>query len=208
MLSPSDPGVQFLQRDFTDWSVVRSFFCANGHNRHQIDGFNKFCHDILPHITTTQQPVRAYTDAEVHTIRFRGVSIHRPNMTEADGHTHSLQPFEARTRNLTYACPVFADIEYTVEARSKQHIDEEQTELSDEEALDLEDTTFKDVPKDVPKDALQDDPENPEDPEDPEDIPVEVVKSPHQQTTAQTPHRVRTCVACACACRSFACPAW
>ena len=110
-------GLDFLKKDFYDWSVVKSFFNTHGHNRHQLEGYNKFCREILPHIVREHSSMTVVSNNNIHRhhVHFTDVQIDHPNMKEFDGYIHCLTPYEARTRSLTYCCTVFVNVKHVHE---------------------------------------------------------------------------------------------
>ena len=106
---------RLLKQDLRDWKIVGSFFHHNRYNRHQKEGYNKFCYEIIPHIIRENSAITVTSDdmTSRHWVHFENVKINRPVVKEADGTVHSLSPFEARARNLTYCCFVFVDVHHT-----------------------------------------------------------------------------------------------
>ena len=107
------------------WAVITSYFDSKGLVRQQLDSFDHFLkhsiqnvvdeNPIAKVIPQNQYFVGQETDSNENTyyqIKFDQVYLSRPTMRESDGVTSPMYPNEARLRNLTYAAPLFCDIEF------------------------------------------------------------------------------------------------
>jgi DNA-directed RNA polymerase II subunit RPB2 len=73
-------------------------------------------HLILSHSgTNTTDLLKRYS------IHFGQIYLSKPTMTESDGSTQAMFPQEARSRNLTYAAPLFVDMKKTVAVADPSH---------------------------------------------------------------------------------------
>jgi DNA-directed RNA polymerase II subunit RPB2 len=108
------------------WAVITSYFDSKGLVRQQLDSFDHFLkhsiqnvvdeNPIAKVIPQNQYFVGQETDSNENTyyqIKFDQVYLSRPTMRESDGVTSPMYPNEARLRNLTYAAPLFCDIEFS-----------------------------------------------------------------------------------------------
>ena len=114
--------------DDVSWNLVGSML--NGKDaltRHQIDSFNNFLHIDLPEIFKRYNPIIVAVDYNETTdtfqrqciVKFGNVYIGRPVIQENYHYGNDtsvgyrpLYPREARLRHLTYAAPVFVDVDW------------------------------------------------------------------------------------------------
>ncbi|KAF9106536.1 DNA-dependent RNA polymerase II [Mortierella sp. GBA35] len=106
------------------WTVISSFFDGKGLVRHQLDSFDMFIQNTMQEIIdnnsqiiiqTTNQHTGGIGDVvRRYEINFGQLYLSRPSATEPDGTTHILLPHEARVRGLTYAAPIYIDMQKTV----------------------------------------------------------------------------------------------
>ena len=77
-----------------------------------------------------------------YTIKFGKVSMAKPMFSEQDGTTHTLNPQEARLRNLTYSSPLFAEVSTRVDVARERAAGRTQTiDATAEEDQDEQQTT-------------------------------------------------------------------
>jgi DNA-directed RNA polymerase II subunit RPB2 len=126
------------------WYVISSYFEAKGLVSQQIDSFDEFT------TTTVQSLIDEYSHLTLdhpnppsdgrdlalrrYEIKFGNIMVSKPTITEADGKTTSLLPYECRDRNLTYSSPLYAKITKRVRVAVNEPIplndlDREQQEL-------------------------------------------------------------------------------
>lgn len=116
--------------DKLSWSIISSMLKdQNSLTRHQIDSFNSFLYVDLPEIFKRYNPIHVASDYNETTkeykknckVEFGQVYIGKPVIQEnyhyGDNDStigyRPLYPKEARLRNLTYAAPVYIDVEWT-----------------------------------------------------------------------------------------------
>ncbi|KAM0672925.1 subunit B of DNA-directed RNA polymerase [Ordospora colligata] len=100
------------------WAVVSSFFEQNGLVRQQQDSFDQFVKtkmqeviDESPAIIIQSAPTAGSEMQKKIMVKFGQVYVSKPPVyTESDGRTITVFPNEARTRDLTYASPLFIDV--------------------------------------------------------------------------------------------------
>ncbi len=109
------------------WTVISSFFDVKGLVSQQVDSFNEFT------TITVQSLIDEYSQSFVdqenptddsgrdiamrrYEINFGRVMISKPTLTEANGTTTSLLPYECRDRNLTYSAPIYCKVTKRVRA--------------------------------------------------------------------------------------------
>src|SRR3989304_2504761 len=91
--------------------------------QHKIDSFNHFIEHYIPDIVRHHNPLvipvynyttkTDYTKTE-YTIKFGRIYMCKPTITESNETVKMLLPNEARMRDLTYAGPMFIDVEHSI----------------------------------------------------------------------------------------------
>ncbi len=76
----------------------------------QINSFNHFLEYGIQNIIDEIEIVSLNPELGDHKLKFGKVHIGRPSIKEADGSTRYVFPNETRTRNFTYAAPIYVDI--------------------------------------------------------------------------------------------------
>eukprot|EP00304_Pavlova_gyrans_P005167 CAMPEP_0206047032 /NCGR_PEP_ID=MMETSP1466-20131121/20160_1 /ASSEMBLY_ACC=CAM_ASM_001126 /TAXON_ID=44452 /ORGANISM="Pavlova gyrans, Strain CCMP608" /LENGTH=1167 /DNA_ID=CAMNT_0053422037 /DNA_START=38 /DNA_END=3541 /DNA_ORIENTATION=+ len=105
------------------WDVISSYFADKGLVQTQLASFDEFLETTMQEIIDehptvevvaglTHNPSRAVGSDVRHVITFQQVYLSRASHTEADGSNAQLFPNEARLRNLTYACPLYVDMNH------------------------------------------------------------------------------------------------
>jgi len=99
-------------------TVLESYFRCNTFVDFQIDSFNLFINNFLPHIIMEHSDIYvSHRGAKVHhQLIIEKVSLGRPSHKELNGTLHLVTPQECRIRGLTYQAPVFCDILHTVKS--------------------------------------------------------------------------------------------
>lgn len=125
------------------WNVISSFFETKGLVSQQIDSFDEFTTttvqsliDEFSHLTLDHPNPTDSEDVALrrYEIKFGNIMVSKPTITEADGKTTSLLPYECRDRNLTYSSPLYVKISKRVRLAINEPIpltelDSEQQEL-------------------------------------------------------------------------------
>lgn len=103
------------------WTVISAFFKEKGLVSQQLESFDEFIHNSIQELVwedstlILEQPAQHITEADnvnrKYEISFGKIFLSRPTMTEADGTTSPMFPQEARLRNLTYASPLFVEMD-------------------------------------------------------------------------------------------------
>ncbi|KAI9734401.1 MAG: DNA-dependent RNA polymerase II [Cirrosporium novae-zelandiae] len=119
------------------WTVISSFFDSKGLVSQQIDSFDEFVSQTMQELveengqlTLDQNTAQSEDDIDPivkrrYEIKFGGILLSRPAMTEGDGTTNVMLPQEARLRNLTYSSPMYLEISKKVSvARERPVYDE------------------------------------------------------------------------------------
>ncbi|GAX17727.1 DNA-directed RNA polymerase II subunit RPB2 [Fistulifera solaris] len=113
------------------WAVISAYFEEKGLVRQQLDSFDEFIQNTMQELVDDSGDIRvspevqhmvgyddeAY-DAEqqkdtklVFEIHFGQVYLSKPTTVEKDGKVTYMFPHEARLRNLTYAAPLYVDVD-------------------------------------------------------------------------------------------------
>ncbi|GAB4814750.1 hypothetical protein N2152v2_001796, partial [Parachlorella kessleri] len=112
------------------WAVISAYFEEKGLVRQQLDSFNDFINTSLQEIVDennliTITPQNQHNpgmqideeDQKEYQVKFGQIYLSKPTFVEPDGETAVLFPKEARLRNLTYAAPLYVDLEKRVVTR-------------------------------------------------------------------------------------------
>ncbi|CAJ2503099.1 Uu.00g104930.m01.CDS01 [Anthostomella pinea] len=108
------------------WKVIGAYFETKGLVSQQVDSFNDFQE------TTIQELLDEYSVVSLdqnnppsddgreiacrrYEIKFGSVTISRPVVSEGEGTSNPLLPYECRDRNLTYASPLFSKVDSKVQ---------------------------------------------------------------------------------------------
>lgn len=90
------------------WRLMLAFFEEKGLVRQHLDSYNTFIEKDLQDIIDEQGVIE--TDIENFYVKLGKIEVGEPTITEADGSTKIIDPTEARSRNLTYAAPMFLEM--------------------------------------------------------------------------------------------------
>jgi DNA-directed RNA polymerase II subunit RPB2 len=93
------------------WEVIDSYF-RNPKQllRHQIDSYNEFVRKGIVEIVRQFSPIQVSGEGKTYLMHLGGLSISRAQIQEHNGIVKPLYPAEARIRNITYASPLYMDI--------------------------------------------------------------------------------------------------
>jgi DNA-directed RNA polymerase beta subunit len=80
--------------------------------RQHLDSYNKFVEQGIQSVIDRVKMIDP--NVEGYQLRLGKVRVEKPTIVEADGSRRQIMPMEARLRNLTYAAPVFLEIETLV----------------------------------------------------------------------------------------------
>lgn len=103
------------------WTVISSFFHKKGLVSQQVDSFDEFIHTSIQELVwedstlILEQPAQHTSESDninkKYEISFGKIYLSKPTMTESDGTTSQMFPQEARLRGLTYASPLFVEMD-------------------------------------------------------------------------------------------------
>ncbi|CAE7240323.1 NRPB2 [Symbiodinium sp. CCMP2456] len=118
-----DETLQIHQED--SWVIIDSFFQEKGLVFQQLGSFDQFIVYEMQRVVDAQTPIECTPQDQYHpeekvdsrktyVWKFGQLHFNKPTVDEVDGTALQLTPREARLRNLSYAAPVFVDIERKV----------------------------------------------------------------------------------------------
>ena len=131
------------------WKVIGSFFDSKGLVSMQIESFNEFMRSMMQDLVLEKGSViidhaQPYNEDEAnpivirrHEVKFGGIMLGPPNITEGEGVTRDLLPHEARLRSLTYASPVFCKMTKNTYTAREQPLDRESIVAPRDDGTDL-----------------------------------------------------------------------
>ena len=94
------------------WEVIDSYFNNNKQLlRHQLDSYNEFVRKGIVEIVRQFSPIQISGEGKTYLMHLGSLSISRPQIQEHDGRIKPLYPAEARIRNITYASPLYINLE-------------------------------------------------------------------------------------------------
>ena len=149
------------------WSVITSYFDSKGLVRQQLDSFDHFLKHSIQNVVDENPiakviPQNQYnvgmdvenTDDVYYQLKFDQVYLSRPTMRESDGVTSPMYPNEARLRNLTYAAPLFCDIEFSqYEVEKDDDVKKERRRQDPDGNVDNE---MEDMRQEIPQEFIGD----------------------------------------------------
>ena len=103
--------------------LIQKYFEENYFVQSNIDSFNSLIEWRLQKIVDEQgEAIPAVVPPDVEEVKFRfgKLSVGKPRIIEADGADRILTPMEARLRNLTYAAPVFIEVELVIDGKERE----------------------------------------------------------------------------------------
>eukprot|EP00051_Salpingoeca_urceolata_P012068 m.150055 g.150055 ORF g.150055 m.150055 type:complete len:1163 (-) comp17366_c0_seq2:25-3513(-) len=92
--------------------LLPAFLKLKGFVRHHIDSYDYFVNEEIKKIVAANSEVRSTADSSFY-LKYLDVRIGEPSVEESFGVTRRITPMECRLRNMTYAAPIYVDIEYT-----------------------------------------------------------------------------------------------
>ncbi|KAJ3281968.1 DNA-dependent RNA polymerase II [Borealophlyctis nickersoniae] len=113
---------QYDEEDITQeecWAVINQYFEEKGLVSQQLDSFDEFINNTMQEVVdemstlTVQTQGQGRKDADVtrqFTLTFHQIYVSKPTVSDGMGTVVSLNPNDARLRNLTYSSPLFLDV--------------------------------------------------------------------------------------------------
>ncbi|HOW36943.1 MAG TPA: DNA-directed RNA polymerase subunit B'', partial [Candidatus Pacearchaeota archaeon] len=102
--------------------IVKKYLQEHSLVSSNVTSFNDFIEKRMQEIVNE---VSESIENEEFQISFGKISVGRPQITEADGSTSQIMPYEARLRNLTYSAPVYLELS----VKRNEQIDSETVEI-------------------------------------------------------------------------------
>ncbi|KRZ05310.1 DNA-directed RNA polymerase III subunit RPC2 [Trichinella zimbabwensis] len=94
------------------WTIIPHYLRTKGLINQHIDSFDYFINSEIKEIVKANDMVRCTADPSFY-IKYIDIRVGFPKAEEADCLKTSVTPHECRLRDITYAAPIFVDIEYT-----------------------------------------------------------------------------------------------
>lgn len=94
-------------------TLIKSYFKDRSFVSSDIDSFNNFINKELSNIISENkeiEPTIIPHNIEEFKIKFDGIEVKNPEITEADGSKKKIYPIEARLRKLSYSAPCFIEV--------------------------------------------------------------------------------------------------
>ena len=101
------------------WDVVRSYLNQYGVVRHQLESYNYFMTNLLPHIIQENSQFVIEGNNIKHSISLCNMSVLRPTVKECDRFERPVLPSVSRLRGLTYCASVLIDLVHDIEENGK-----------------------------------------------------------------------------------------
>ncbi|MEM3498986.1 MAG: DNA-directed RNA polymerase subunit B'', partial [Conexivisphaerales archaeon] len=93
------------------WSIIENMLKSEGIARQHLSSYNEFIRKGIQSIIDEIEEVNVETNFGNYKIKLGKIEIGRPRVTEHDGSENYIQPREARLRNLTYAAPLYLNMQ-------------------------------------------------------------------------------------------------
>ncbi|ODV91820.1 hypothetical protein CANCADRAFT_76153 [Tortispora caseinolytica NRRL Y-17796] len=94
------------------WELVPAFLKAKGLVKQHLDSFNYFVEQDLKKIVKANEKVLSDVDPQFY-LRYLDIYVGMPQRKDPHAVNTDITPHECRLRDLTYAAPIFVDVEYT-----------------------------------------------------------------------------------------------
>ena len=126
------------------WEFIKSYLLQNNEKyliRHQLESYNNFIENDIENIIKEYNPIvveKTYSSLdEYDKIRYEvyltNVKVATPIYKETQGSSHIMYPNDARTKNLTYSCPICVDVKQFIKYFKHEEEKEEEKEEKEEE---------------------------------------------------------------------------
>ncbi|ODQ63146.1 DNA-directed RNA polymerase III [Nadsonia fulvescens var. elongata DSM 6958] len=102
------------------WHLLPAFLKVKGLVKQHLDSFNYFVDVDLKKILAANQVVLSDVDPEFY-LKYLDIRVGVPQRRDAHAFNTAITPHECRLRDLSYAAPIFVDIEYTREKKIVIH---------------------------------------------------------------------------------------
>ncbi|ORZ33682.1 DNA-directed RNA polymerase III subunit RPC2 [Catenaria anguillulae PL171] len=93
------------------WKLLPAFLKVKGLVKQHLDSFDWFVNHGMPDIVRANARIDSDVDPEFY-LKFTAIRVGRPEVQDQIGVKRMLTPHECRMRDLTYAAPIYVDVEY------------------------------------------------------------------------------------------------
>lgn len=94
------------------WNLLPAFLKVKGLVKQHLDSFNYFIETDLKKIVKANEKILSDVDPEFY-LKYLDIRVGSPQRRDKDSFNKSITPHECRLRDMTYAAPIFVDVEYT-----------------------------------------------------------------------------------------------
>lgn len=94
------------------WNLLPAFLRVKGLVKQHLDSFNFFIETDIKQIMAANQVILSDVDPEFY-FKYLDIRIGTPTRQDVNEFENSITPHECRLRDLTYAAPIYVDVEYT-----------------------------------------------------------------------------------------------
>nr|ALK02052.1 RNA polymerase III second largest subunit [Starmerella magnoliae] len=94
------------------WNLLPAFLRVKGLVKQHLDSFNYFVETEIRQIVAANQVILSDVDPEFY-FKYLDIRIGSPTRQDVNAFDTSITPHECRIRDLTYAAPIYVDVEYT-----------------------------------------------------------------------------------------------
>ncbi|KAK7205749.1 hypothetical protein BZA70DRAFT_294831 [Myxozyma melibiosi] len=94
------------------WLLLPAFLKIKGLVKQHLDSFNYFVNVDIKKIVKANEKVVSDVDPEFY-LKYLDIRVGMPQRKEQNSLNTNIHPHECRLRDLTYAAPIFVDVEYT-----------------------------------------------------------------------------------------------
>ena len=92
------------------WNLLPAFLKVKGLVKQHLDSFNYFVDVDLKKIVKANQKIVSDVDPQFY-FKYLDIRVRTPQRQDLDSFNNSITPHECRLRDLTYAAPIFVDVE-------------------------------------------------------------------------------------------------
>ncbi len=93
------------------WAIIKNILETEGIARQHLNSYNQFIKKGMQSIVNEVGEVEIESAAGKYKIKLGKIEIGKPRVVEHDGSENFIKPMEARLRNLTYAAPVYLEMQ-------------------------------------------------------------------------------------------------
>nr|ALK02064.1 RNA polymerase III second largest subunit [Wickerhamiella domercqiae] len=107
------------------WNLLPAFLQVKGLVKQHLDSFNYFVETDIRKIVRANELILSEVDPEFY-FKYLDIRIGTPQRNDINSFTTHITPHECRLRDLTYAAPIYVDVEYT---RGRQAVIQRDVEI-------------------------------------------------------------------------------